>query len=169
MLTIYLEEDEIKDKDKIVRDVEQQFKSMKFRKTDVNAELLRKIDDGHFTDKEASHDDYYFRWHEISPISELSTGFKAAYCVANLPDKIIDTIECRLPVRDAIVNICTSGSILFHNDDVTICEDEDHPTIDVRIGDYRFTTVSRLNRYIKDEYPLEPDFGWEGIEYVQSK
>ena len=55
-------------------------------------------------------------------LSELSTGCKAAICVALKPDKIIDLQECGLNARDAVFNYCENGKILLHDFGVTVVD-----------------------------------------------
>lgn len=159
MLRIWLDE---MPEENIIHDVEKQFKQIKIQGTDLDKLIIETIEGGKYNDTESFIDRFGFKLH----LSEISTGCKAALCVANCKDLIIDIIECGNNARDAIIKLCKNGSIYMVDNGASIKFDDNIKNIDCIIGNYRFRTIQRLNKYISSEYPFEPDLEMEGIEYV---
>ncbi len=80
--------------------------------------IVKAVDLGEMIDDMTFSDRFGVRLY----LSELSTGCKAAICVAFMPEKIIDLQECGLNARDAIFNYCEDGKILLHDFGVTIVD-----------------------------------------------
>lgn len=153
MLTIiFKDKDAIIDNNKLIKDVERAFESIKLTGSEEERVILKNIEQAEFIDELSFRDRFGFKLYT----SELSTGCKAALCVLHYPNKIIDTLECRLNARDAIVSFCKTGSILMRNNGVTIQKISD--TIEVSLDGYNFTDIDKLNEYINDVRP----FPWNG-------
>ena len=162
MLTIYVD-DVRDDKKAVIRDVERLFAQIKPEGTSIDKKLISYIEQGKYNDKNSFIDRFGFKLH----LSELSTGCKAALCVANCPDKIIDLIECGNNARDIIISLCKDGKVLIRDNGITFKSYSN--SVCVRVDDYVITDIDRLNKYVFDERPFEPDMNVEGIEYVQHK
>lgn len=162
MLTLYVDQTDLP----VEHDVEKLFIKTKIKDTELNRTLIEKIERGRYNDASTFIDRLGVKLY----YDNLSTGCKAALCVANNPDKIVDTIECGHNARDAIIKYCREGKILYHSSGRTISSLGDSPdiAIDVVIGQYRFITLSRLNMYLHDELCLgyEPDLELEGVEWL---
>ena len=152
MLKIFI--DEIPSKENIVIDLEKQFDSIEIKGNELDKELIKEIDQGEYIDNTTFVDRFGNRLY----MSELSTGCKAALCVANSTDEIIDLKECGLNARDTIICACTNGAVIIHNEAITI-QDKFNALINVEIDGYRITSVERLNRYIQSERPFKPEKG----------
>lgn len=159
MLTIYIDETDLP----VEHDVEKLFSQTRLVDTELNRKLIRVIEQGTYNDEWSFIDRFGFKLYT----KDMSTGCKAALCVANNPDKIVDLIECGNNARDAIIKLCTNGNILYHENGMTIENINKPDTIDVRLDGYQFTTVERLNRYIHDEMRANPDLNWEGIKKLE--
>lgn len=110
MLNIYVTDrpEDIPKNLELIRDVEAKFKELELIGTDLDKYLIEKIDKGMYLDKNFFIDRFGAKLY----IDYLSTGCKAALCVANYPNSIIDTRECGTNALDYIVNNCTDGNIL---------------------------------------------------------
>lgn len=153
ILTIYLiaENESIPQELKplLIRDIERGFQPLKLTGDPIELELLHNIEQADYIDHISIRDRFGYNLH----ISNLSTGTKAALCVINYPDKVIDTIECGLNARDEIIKLCRTGSILVRDNGVTIGYTDDKE-IDVGLNGHHFSRVSDLNDYISNIYPL---------------
>ena len=154
MLRIYI--GSIENAEEIIKDIEMHFDTIKVRGTELDRMMIREIDGGEYFDETSFIDRFGCKLYT----TELSTGCKAALCVANCPDKIIDLLECGFNARDAIICACSRGSVIIHSESVTIQNKFNRP-IDVVIDKYRITNVDTLNRYIQSERPYEPEQGSE--------
>ena len=65
---------------------------------DAVKNIIKAVDVGNMIDESTFEDRFGVRLY----LSELSTGCKAAICVALMPDQMIDLQECGLNARDAI-------------------------------------------------------------------
>ena len=160
MLEIYFE-DELDNIDKslIQKDVEQIFWNTKIADTNNINHFISSIDLGKYNDTNSFID----RFGTKLPITNLSTGCKAAICVELHPDIIIDLLECGLNAVDEIINFCENGKIIIRDTGVTF-RYLNNDKCNVKLDNYRFTSVLRLNKYIQDERPFEPDMTCSGIE-----
>lgn len=156
MLTIFV--DTVEDNN-VVRDVEEQFAKIKLTGSQIERELISKIERATYNDEYSFIDRFGFKLYN----TELSTGCKAALCVVNCPELIIDLIECGMNARDLIIGLCKDGKILIQENGVSIMKHVDAP-IDVKIDNYRITDVDRLNKYIFSERPFTPDLNSEDIK-----
>ena len=156
-LKLYLEE-----QNNMVKDIENEFSSLKIKWTEKEKKIVELIEKGKLIDEHSFLDRYGYKLY----VSELSTGCKAALCVINNAKKIYNLIECGLNARDVIVSLCKEGNVFVDYNDVTFVKYGDDDKIDVQLDDYVFTDMNRLNVYIEDERPFEPDMRKGGIEHV---
>lgn len=145
---------------------------VEFNKIDVvDTPIIRKIMQD--IDKAVYYNSDYFidRFGAKIPISFLSTGCKAAIAIEILAmngvTKAFDTIECGINAKNAIIKNCRNGNILMRELGLTIPYSENDNDIDVKVGMYRFTTISRLNQYLFEENRDNPDLNTIGIEKLQ--
>lgn len=160
MLKIYL--DEVPVNSNIVNDVEKQFAELNLKCTEKEIELVKRIEQGKLLDSTSFIDRFGYKLY----LSELSTGCKAALCVLNFKDRIINLAECGLNARDVIISLCDSGSILIDSNSATISTLYNANPVNVCVGNYLFTSVERLNEYIFNEFPFEPDLSIDGIKQI---
>lgn len=159
-LRLYL--DEVPEKQILVNDVEKQFATLELHCTDKEKEIVKKIEQGDLIDSFSFMDRFGFKLYT----SELSTGCKAALCVLNSNDKVINLIECGFNARDVIVSSCNAGAVLINSNTLTF-SDKYGDDIHVAVDDYLFTSLDRLNRYIFDERPFNPDMSIKGIQKIE--
>lgn len=156
MLTIFVDTVE---NDKVIRDVEEQFAKIKLTGSKIERELINKIEKATYNDEYSYIDRFGYKLYN----TELSTGCKVALCVVNCPELIIDLIECGVNARDIIIGLCKEGKVLIQENGVTIVKYFNEP-IDVKIDNYRITSVDRLNKYIFSERPFKPVINSEDIK-----
>lgn len=161
MLKLSITESNV-DKTSII-DIEALFSQIRLKGTFEEKTVISKIEQGKYNDETSFIDRYGYKLH----LSELSTGCKAALCVLNKPNLQISLIECGINAIDVILTICKNGSVIMRERGITIKDYSEDGKIEVELDGYLFTTVERLNYYLFDERPLEPDFSIGGIEYVQ--
>lgn len=143
-------------------DIESLFKQIRIKGTPEEKEVISKIEQGRYNDDSSFIDRFGYKLY----LSELSTGCKAALCVLNKPDLQINLIECGINALDVILTTCKNGLIVMRDRGVTIKDYSEDGKIEVELDGYLFTTVKRLNYYLFDERPSEPDFSVEGIQHV---
>lgn len=161
MLEIYFDDEIVDtDKDKLILDVEEAFDRTQLKLTDVEKAVVKLIDQGELLDGISFIDRFGYKLYT----SELSTGCKAALVVINNTDKIVSLAECGFNARDIIINLCKDGKVMIRYSTITI--NEYSKDINIKLDKYKFTSVNRLNYYIQDERPYEPDMSYGGIEYV---
>lgn len=157
MLNIYFHNEDNLPEAQTVHNVEEEFDKLRLNGTELDKKLIEVIEQGQYLDCYS----YIDRWGYKLPIDDMSNGCKAALCVANNPDKIIDLIECGLNARDVIINYCTEGSIIISDYGIIIRQYV--RTIDVHIDNYNITDIDKLNEYIYDERPSVPNMFSGGI------
>lgn len=142
--------------DDFIVDVHRAFMSVRLTGTKEEREIIRVIEKGEYLDSMSFKDRFGFKL----PIEALSSGSRAALCVLNFPDKVIDTRECGLNALGAIMNICNKGSIVVRDAQIKFPNpyfDCEH-IIDVECCGIHFTDFYELNTFYHDEYwhmPLE--------------
>ena len=161
MLNLYIKPDNgiISSKKEVVADVEKEFKQLKLSGTDVEKMLIEKIEKGTYIDSISFTDRFGYKLY----LDNLSNGCKAALCVVNRPDKIIDLVECGHNARDIIISLLREGNVLIEDSSITFSSMYGQ-NIDVRVDNYRFSSIDRLNKYVFDERPYGADLNTEGIE-----
>lgn len=144
----------------LIEDVEEGFTRIigGIPSSSVNKNLISAIDEGEYLDN------FFFidRFGCKQSISNLSTGCKAALSVNNLKDSVISTIECGVNAVNAILHYCVDGNLLLPFD-YKLIDTTNTPAAPIRVGDYQFSSLHRLNIYLTQEFPDEPDLGEEGI------
>lgn len=136
-----------------VKDVESFFINVKLHNTEKERNILKTIEEAEYIDSISFKDKFGYKL----PISALSIGTKAALCILNYPNEIVDLRECGRNTIDAIFSFCSDGNILIEQPMIDIVDyDEDTPK-EIDIDGYRFKSISRLNRYFLDERPFKPD------------
>lgn len=165
MLTILFKDEEKKiDQNlKIIRDVEEAFKKTKLTGTKKEKALIELIDEGKYENSFSFIDRFGFKLY----ISELSTGCKCALVVQNNPDAVVDIRECGFNARNAIISVCRQGTILIENDGVSYNLLDGTHDIEVRVDNYVFSDIDRLNTYINDERPFGILQGWNGVQELK--
>lgn len=146
-----------------ITDIEALFRQIRIKGTAAESAIFSKIEHGKYNDENSFIDRFGYRLH----LSELSTGCKAALCVLNNPDLQINLMECGINAIDVILTTCKYGSVIMRERGITIKDYSETGIIDVELDNYQFTTVERLNYYIFNERPFEPDLSMGGIQYVQ--
>lgn len=159
MLNLFLKDTNIKSDKEIVVDVEKEFSKLKIKGTALEQLIIEKIEKGKYNNETSYIDRFGYKLH----YNDMSTGCKAALCVANMPNKVIDLAECGYNARDLIIVLCTDGNIIIEDNGLTISTQYGN-NIDVKLDNYRFTSITRLNKYICDERPFIPDMSIGGIE-----
>lgn len=145
-----------------ITDVEALFKKIRIKGTPEEMEVISKIEHGKYNDDSSFIDRFGYKLY----LSELSTGCKAALCVLNKSDLQINLIECGINALDVILTTCKNGSVIMRERGITIKDYSENGKIEVELDGYLFTTVERLNYYLFNERPFEPDFSIGGIQYV---
>jgi hypothetical protein len=141
--------------EKIEYNPEKTFSSIKLNElgTELDSKLLREIDQSSF----AGNCEIKDRFGRNLTLSEISTGCKCAISVAHFPDKLIDTVECGINARDAIIRNIRNGKMLYYYD-VTPNFYAKDMKIDVCVFNdntkYRITSAKRLSYYLDCERGL---------------
>lgn len=105
------------------------------------------------------------------PITDLSTGCKAAILVNELRDRKILGFECGENAIGEIVKHYKYGNIIIYeplSGIFTSTHDKNGKSvsIDARVDNYRFTSLDRLNYYFREERPDNPDMSYGGIQHA---
>ena len=95
----------------------------------------------------------------------MSTGSKALLVVENSVGKLIDMLEVGFNAVSIGISVCTKGDMLIPDYQVDFLNELENGVI-VRVDDYVFSDVGRLNRYIMNERPYFPDMEDGGISHV---
>ena len=142
--------------------MEMEFDKIRLTGSNKERSIIKFIENGTY------NNDYSFidRFGLKLDISEMSTGCKAALCVANNPKKVFNLIECGVNAQDVIITTLKEGNIIIRDRGITIVDYSKDGKIDVELDGYRFTNTNRLNYYIFEERPFKPE-KTEGVEYVQ--
>lgn len=146
MLNIILEDYIDTKQVQIIVDVEKEFAKLRLKGTDTDKILIKVIENGRYIDDISYIDRFGFKLH----IDDLSTGCKAALCVANLPNKVINLLECGNNARDAIIRYCKQGTIVIRDNGATISTINGKET-NTMINGKEFNDIDRLNKYINNE------------------
>ena len=91
----------------------------------------------------------------------LSTGSKAALLAANT-DLEVDLIEAGMNVWDFLVLNLDHGNIIVYETGRSFKYPKG-AKVDVQCDGYHFTTMSKFNKYLLDEWPDPPDLADPGI------
>ena len=132
----------------LVHDVQKQFMCTRVKGTTLDKSLIHNIEQGEYLSSQYFQD----RFGAKLPIMSLSEGCKAALCVANYPDKVIDLIECGNNAIRHIFESVSTGNVLIREPHLL----SGLGTIDIMIDSVRFTSGAEYNDYIENRYPLKP-------------
>lgn len=133
----------------VIDDVERAFAAIRLKGTTEERNIIKYIDKAEYNGELSFIDRFGYKLYT----SELSTGCKAALCVINYPDKIVDLRECGYNARDAVINFCKEGNILIEDNSITVRKLVDE--ISVNLDGYGFNDVNELNYYVDDVRPYE--------------
>lgn len=164
MLKLYFDEAPEDVKGVVIDDVEMCFSKITLKYNEEEKTIVKLIDNGELIDNNSFIDRFGYKLY----VSELSTGCKAALCLLNCPDKIINLKECGLNARDIIISLCTLGAAVIDTNTIMCATDITHKEFRVQVDDYLFTKIERFNEYLTDEWPFEPDLEKEGIEVIKN-
>lgn len=150
-----------------VFNVDGEFIKTEIKDTNNAALMVKLIDKGTYNGGSTFID----RFGVELPITDLSTGCKAAILVGELKDKKILAFECGENAIGEIVKHYRYGSIIIYEPlsgifTSTHDKNGNNINIDVCVDRYRFTNLDRLNYYFTDERPDNPDMSYGGIQYV---
>ncbi len=159
MLSVFIKNGDEKLSGEVVTDVEKEFSKLRVTGKKIEKILIEKIEKGKYNDVNSYIDRFGYKLY----YNDISNGCKAALCVVNFTDKIIDLAECGNNARDIIISFCKTGNILIEDNGIAIST-QYNKDIDVRIDKYRFFDIDRLNKYISDERLYGPDMSIGGIE-----
>lgn len=145
----------------LVSNVEVEFLRIPLEQSSVNQKVIQLLEQGKWQNSE----EYIDRFNIRRSIQNISTGSKAILVVENSVGKLVDMLEAGFNAVSLGISICTSGDMLIPDYQVDFL-DELQDGVIVRVDDYLFTNVGRLNRYILNERPYLPDMGDGGIIHV---
>lgn len=100
----------------VIDDVEEAFGTISLVDDEITRKILKYVEKGDFL----SNTHYRDRFGCKLSLFDMSTGCKAALLVHYRQDAIIDTKECGLNARDAIIRYCINGNALFYEKGVSI-------------------------------------------------
>lgn len=145
----------------ILFDIDTEFGMIKVQNNKYNQHMVKSIDFGELQD----NGEFIDRFGLLRPVSDLSTGCKTAILLGVMHNKTISTLECGMNAILEIVTHCRDGHILMYNpmNGIPYYSPGEYK-IDVKIDDYRFLSLDRLNHYFTDERPFEPDMSLKGVE-----
>lgn len=147
-----------------VDNVEAEALKVNISKAPLFATFLHEIEQG----KPLDLDRFIDRFGVAIYHSSMSTGCKAAICVASLPDKVINLIECGPNAIESILCNCTEGHILLHDRNCDLSSNYSK-SVDICFNGYRFTDPCAFCQYIsediEDGLDREPSYkgGWERV------
>lgn len=127
----------------IVHDVEIQFHKTRLYKNDYNIKALNEIEKATYNDEFSFIDRFGFKLYTDS----MSTGCKAAICVHEFSDTVVDVLECGTNVLNFIISNCTSGAILIDRGAMGFYK---KGPVDVILDGKRFTDCDALVDYIAE-------------------
>lgn len=144
----------------LINDVEKLFAQLRIEKTNLNMQIISLIEKGKYNDENSFIDRFGYKLY----ISELSTGCKAALCVVNCPEKLINLVECGNNARDIIISLCKQGNILLKDNGIFFKSYAS--TIEAEVDGYKFENIDNLNKYVFAERPFPPSHIIGGTNHV---
>lgn len=143
MLNIYVRDrmEDVPKSIEYIHDVELGFNKIRLQDTDLNRKLLKNIEQAEYCDIQSFIDRFGYKLYT----KYMSTGCKAALCVANMPDKLINVAECGLNAISSIIHNCTEGNILV-SDDMVMFKGRNIP-IQACLDGKIFTNIDDLAYY----------------------
>lgn len=139
------------------------FMKIKMQVTPETKQLVKDIESCELVSKNTFRD----KFGNHRDIDDLSQGCKAAllvYC----GDTEIDFTSSGQNAIEATIRNVKHGKMVIPTPGSDMEYDIDNPEqIDVEINGYRFSTIPRLNDYIQEEWPDEPDLTTGFVEKVE--
>ena len=168
MLTIYLDRKEIPNGMTVVEDMEKAFICNRIRLSGTKEEraVIERVEEGIWRDKNRFED----RFGSLLYLNELSTGSKAVLAILNgREEEVYNLVEYGNNAISVIFNYCKNGSVLLEKtvreDIYDGFEDEGYTDLQIRLGDYVFSSINRLNYYLEWEIDTdEIDMSMEGVK-----
>lgn len=145
----------------LASNVEVEFLRIPLEPSNINQKIIQLLEKG----KLESPEEYVDRFGIRRSVRDMSTGSKALLVVENSVGKLVDMLEVGFNAVSIGVSVCTKGDMLIPDYQVDFL-DELMGGVTVRVDDYVFSDVRRLNRYILNERPYLPDMGDGGIVHV---
>lgn len=142
-LTMYIRGEQNNIQVPIAHDVERQFLKMRLRKDDYTVKALREIEQATYNDEHSFIDRFGFKLYK----KNMSTGCKAALCVHEFPDIVIDTIECGLNALNFIIANCVDGVILISSESTLFYVET---PIDIIFDGRKFVDCDSLSEYLSE-------------------
>lgn len=159
MLHVYLDSKEIPSGEKIIEDVEKQFRTCVLQTSQEEQKLVKVIDKGRLNSRAT----YVDRFGTRLPVSELSTGCKAALCVLHSGGSVVDLRECGCNAIESVLRFCKLGNVLVPFDTMGFLVSENNAPVEIFCNGYYFTNYSSFNFYVRDWYPYSPGITMKGI------
>lgn len=126
-------------------DIDKEFASTLVEDLPQIRNIMKEIDSASYVNSR----EFIDRFGKHLYIDRLSTGCKAAILVVLKPYAVIDTRECGLNARDAIIYNCSNGRIVFYGMGTTIKSfGRDNEDIDVIYRGKNYCDVDKLNEVI---------------------
>ncbi len=138
-------ENDFKSDERVIRDVVSEFYGIRIKGTAEERALIERIDQGKYYDAFS----YIDRFGIMRDIDDLSSGCKAGLVILN-SDDAVDTIECGLNARDAILEICDKGCMIIYDTSITPALDKE-TRVDIEIIGKKINTASELIYYMREE------------------
>lgn len=130
-----------------IMDVEDEFLRLKLKCSDDEKKVVSLIEGGKLLDGKSYIDRFGFKMQTTN----LSTGSKAALCVINNPDKIVNTDECGLNAIAGIITVCRVGTIVMRDVQIKLPYFDGHDEIDVCCMGKHFTSFEDFNEWYDNE------------------
>lgn len=145
----------------LVTNVEVEFLRIPLEPIEVNKKIIRLLEKGEWGNSE----EYVDRFGIRRSVRDLSTGSKALLVVENAAGKLVDMLEVGFNAISIGISVCTKGNMLIPDYQVDFLNELEKDIV-VRVDDYIFSDIGRLNRYILNERPYLPDMEDGGIAHV---
>lgn len=145
----------------LVSNVEVEFLRIPLEPSSVNRKIIQLLEKGKWKNSE----EYIDRFGIQRSIRDISTGSKALLVVENSVGKLVDMLEVGFNAVSLGVSVCMKGNMLIPDYQVDFLDELQNKVV-VRVDDYIFSNIGRLNRYILNERPYLPDMEDGGIIHV---
>lgn len=127
----------------LVSNVEVEFLRIPLEPSSVNRKVMQLLEQGKWQNSKEYTDRFGIR----RSIQNISTGSKALLVVENSVGKLVDMMEAGFNAVSLGISVCTRGDMLIPDYQVEFL-DELQGGVVVRVDNYIFSDVGRLNRYI---------------------
>ena len=143
-------------------DIEEEFKKIRLTGKPEERKAIKVIEKGRYNDEYSFIDRFGFKLFT----SELSIGCKAALCIINNPDKEFNLMECGVNAEDFIISYLKEGNVVLEDREIDIVDYGRKIDKNIKLDDYVFDDLKKLNYYLLEERPYKPDLGIKGVKYV---